>query len=709
MVRFETKLLNNAVKEWTPFYVDYRKLKRLLYSEDAASSATSPSTESLFASPRFRDKRYGGGGDGEVSGVAASSKHSDRAPLIARATADSSSSDSPPSSSSSSILPGEDDPTSSLLSPSQFSRQVETKNSTASATPILSSVFSGPPPRGTRWTIGAWDILVNSLMGDVHLLRMSEDDRKLSDVDVQLQDEDRSTEQVRDELGELSPAPSENADLAFRTKLLSEIIKVDTFYNDMVYDYEGQLQVLMSQAKRTEELGKSRRRERLIRQRSTERKSSGLNSRSVEGSGSGSMPNLMTSMTSMSSMSSTPTTTPTTTPTSPIPLRSRMVGRDIETLRDMDSPSRDALALASSKRAYADLYRNMCYLENYCILNYTAIVKIIKKHDKINPTSRAMKFLLSKLRECSHFPKFQSLTVIKSKHQTLYAQVFCSGDNDVAHAELLLKRNDEAMQSVKPFLLGFRFGICLLLLCWILWDVVVDFWINQQKGGVEAAAQLHRITHECHTSYADKNISIASQWFEKDFPVYRGMGSIILWLWCWGICLFVWNHSRINYLFMLELDPRITSTYTEVWSTASSLTIVLLTSFIIHFKVVICDFPGEPIPLGAWPLIPFLYILYKMLFPWNYRKVYWAVVFSVITSPFVSVTFLMNYVGDVMTSLVKPIVDMTYGICFFATGDFLQHLGQKGTCQNKDGIWASYSKLRVDNEHRFNNFLFLFF
>ena len=142
----------------------------------------------------------------------------------------------------------------------------------------------------------------------------------------------------------------------------------------------------------------------------------------------------------------------------------------------MDSPSREALALASSKRAYADLYRNMCYLENYCILNYTGVVKILKKHDKINPHYRTMKPMVVQLREFSHFPSYVALEEMKRQHQRLYGTVFCGGDNDIARAELLLKRNDEATQSVKPFLLGFRFGVCLLLVFWILWDVVVDFW-----------------------------------------------------------------------------------------------------------------------------------------------------------------------------------------------------------------------------------------
>ena len=31
-------------------------------------------------------------------------------------------------------------------------------------------------------------------------------------------------------------------------------------------------------------------------------------------------------------------------------------------------------------------------------------------------------------------------------------------------------------------------------------------------------------------------------------------------------------------------------------------------------------------------------------------------------------------------------------VCFFVTGDFLQHLGEKGVCQDKAGVWSSYSE-----------------
>jgi hypothetical protein len=694
MVRFETKLRNNAIKEWIPFYLDYRLLKKILYSEDA--TAPKASTPALFSSPRF----HSGVSNYKPTRSASRLNDSpDRMPLLVRSSEDSN------DSSSHNAIAGQPEmkSPSSSVSVSTSASTKSTSKSTSKGLHIplretssyLLSALSGAPPIGTQWNADAWEILKAGVMGkeydSTEQLHPGRRPAGMSEIDVKMEEEESmqlcNEHEFRDEHGDLSPIPSLASDVLFRSTLLSEIAKMDTFYNDVVDDLQSQLAILQTQAKTTEELGKAKRRER-----SSRKKKTSMDRVSFQSNGSHDGNNVAPSSSSSSSSSTFSTKRNNLYPVVHQSSASSALARDIESIRDMDSPSREALALASSKRAYADLYRNMCYLENYCILNYTGIVKIIKKHDKINPQWRKMKPMVSSIRQHGHFPSYVGLEEIKRQHQSLYGNVFCGGDKDIARAELLLKRDDEATQSVKPFLLGFRFGICLLLTCWILWDVVIDFWYNQMEKDAEAVAQLNRITHKCHNHSIDKNISIAAVWFDKDFPVYRGMGSLVVWLWLWGVCLYVWNHARINYLFMFELDPRITATYTEVWSSASSLTIVLLTSFIIHFKVVICDFPGHPIPLGAWPMIPFAFLLYKMIFPWSSRKVAWGVALSVMAGPFVRVTFLMNYVGDVFTSLVKPIVDMTYTVCFFITGDFLQHLGEKGVCQNKGGVWSSYSK-----------------
>ena len=41
-----------------------------------------------------------------------------------------------------------------------------------------------------------------------------------------------------------------------------------------------------------------------------------------------------------------------------------------------------------------------------------------------------------------------------------------------------------------------------------------------------------------------------------------------------------------------------------------------------------------------------------------------------VCSPFVAVTFASNFMGDYLTSLVKPLIDVQYSICFYASGSW---------------------------------------
>ena len=158
--------------------------------------------------------------------------------------------------------------------------------------------------------------------------------------------------------GHLSLAPTAASDGMFRIRLLAELAKVDAFYNDMVDDLEGQLHVLAAQARTTEELGKSRRRMRLVTRQRSLSPSFGGEGKTTTGRGSN-----KSSSTRSSDRSSTRSSTRSSHldgTESKINLErkhlfsSSALDRDIESIRDMDSPSREALALASSKRAYVD-------------------------------------------------------------------------------------------------------------------------------------------------------------------------------------------------------------------------------------------------------------------------------------------------------------------------------------------------------------------
>lgn len=59
-------------------------------------------------------------------------------------------------------------------------------------------------------------------------------------------------------------------------------------------------------------------------------------------------------------------------------------------------------------------------------------------------------------------------------------------------------------------------------------------------------------------------------------------------LWLWAGLVYVWDTNRINYMWMLELDPRYTATIKDTLWLTSGLSIVQLASLLIHFKVLRC-------------------------------------------------------------------------------------------------------------------------
>jgi hypothetical protein len=241
------------------------------------------------------------------------------------------------------------------------------------------------------------------------------------------------------------------------------------------------------------------------------------------------------------------------------------------------------------------------------------------------------------------------LAELEKRFQTLYSEVFCGGSEEMAQAELLMVGRAQAFAEAssansytgaRTFRLGFRIGCCLLLVAWLIWDVGIDFALLSQ----DEQFSMHE---QCNKARKTTNHqSVMNLWFVSFFPVYRGMLIFALALWCWGGCLFVMNHCRINYLYILELDPRTTGNANETFWEASTVTIVLLSSFILHFKVLRCDFPSKPLPLGFWPMIPFLTILYRAVTPWSDRKFAWKALWGFVRSPMVTVTFIHNFAGE---------------------------------------------------------------
>lgn len=44
--------------------------------------------------------------------------------------------------------------------------------------------------------------------------------------------------------------------------------------------------------------------------------------------------------------------------------------------------------------------------------------------------------------------------------------------------------------------------------------------------------------------------------FKSVMQVYRMLAMIVLMLWLWGLDMLIWNYYRVNYVLILEFDPR---------------------------------------------------------------------------------------------------------------------------------------------------------
>lgn len=322
---------------------------------------------------------------------------------------------------------------------------------------------------------------------------------------------------------------------------------------------------------------------------------------------------------------------------------------------DAPATTRDSL-----KRALVELHRLLHHLENFALLNYTGFVKIQKKHDKWQQLhSDMVKYQNTSLLKAHDarlnafaFSKAQKCRELLAEVETLFADRFCDGDRSVALATLLTKR--EIIINWAHIYLGMKVGVCLLLIVWVGWDslIVPTFRSERERHVIDLV-------------------------LTRAYPVYRGIGGLLLLHWLLGVSLYVWRSARINYRYIFELDPRrhrdsslLTMSYADVLGDATNMSIVFLVNVLLYYKVVNSYFPEEILARGYYPLALALYTLYFYLSR-AWRTGFLRTLWEIVASPLYAVTFFHTFVGDYLTSTVKVTQDLAWSVCFFSSGEYL--------------------------------------
>jgi len=174
--------------------------------------------------------------------------------------------------------------------------------------------------------------------------------------------------------------------------------------------------------------------------------------------------------------------------------------------------------------------------------------------------------------------------------------------------------------------------------------------------------------------------TFSHSYFMAPYPVFRVVFSVLLGLWCIGFIAMACDNAEINHMFILRVDPKCRVTSDWFFLRASMLTAL----WILTFGMYVIDYKWEVLPtvwsergfnrrssvhFVLYPSILLACTLAGLLMPSvvcrnRYKCGVLRSVGRTVAAPLFPVDFGDNIVGDVLTSLSKPMQDIPAALCY---------------------------------------------
>ncbi len=144
----------------------------------------------------------------------------------------------------------------------------------------------------------------------------------------------------------------------------------------------------------------------------------------------------------------------------------------------------------------------------------------------------------------------------------------------------------------------------------------------------------------------------------------------------WGLSLRVWRLAGINYITLLSLEESDLAASAlsynpeqaeyNVLNSAADLSLVYLLAFILFNKALRGSFSleGEPAAAHVIPACLLIFYIVRFFFPLETRKVYLNMLWKVLAAPYYAIKFRDGYVGDLLTSLVRVSVNLSFSLVY---------------------------------------------
>jgi len=172
-----------------------------------------------------------------------------------------------------------------------------------------------------------------------------------------------------------------------------------------------------------------------------------------------------------------------------------------------------------------------------------------------------------------------------------------------------------------------------------------------------------------------------NSYFFAPFPMFRSIFLITLHITLWGVNLFVFSKTRVNHVFIFQSDPRTALSPIQMVEVGAWLTALLLSSLNLYLFSWARSEEGTD-PEWEWTpyvhLFTFACLVVILFFPLNLflrksRKFLLTMVVQVLMPGFASVDFKSFWFADQLTSLVRALIDLSFALCFYVSGDFIDN------------------------------------
>ena len=182
--------------------------------------------------------------------------------------------------------------------------------------------------------------------------------------------------------------------------------------------------------------------------------------------------------------------------------------------------------------------------------------------------------------------------------------------------------------------------------------------------------------------------------FNSVFPMFKGFWSFCMYMWMFAVDVYVWEKFYISYKVIFAYDNH----YSEViehFKVAAGFTFILLfcmmlymikRSGIILFGDILSKIPTNSLPLICWGCLIIYYICPFKIFNYQGRSFLINYFMESVTSPLGLPEFRHSWFMAQMASMVAPMRDIEYTLCYFAYYDAPLSV-KKQYCSNNRGIY----------------------